>query len=63
MRKVALVLITVLSLTAFYSCREKTTGEKVEDAIENTGDAIEDAADDTGDAIEDAADEVEDAVK
>lgn len=63
MKKVALILITVLSLTVFNSCREKTTEEKVEDAIENTGDAIEDAAEDTGDAIEDAADEVEDAVE
>ena len=36
-------------MTAFNSCREKTTGEKVEDAIEE-------AADDTGDALEDAAD-------
>src|SRR5690606_6490367 len=63
MKKVAFILITVLSLTVFNSCREKTTEEKVEDAIENTGDAIEDAAEDTGDAIEDAADEVEDAVE
>ena len=62
MKKVTLILVMILSLTAFNSCREKTTGEKVEDAVENTGDAIDDAADDAGDAIDDAADEVEDAV-
>jgi len=55
MKKLAYIFIIVLSMTAFNSCREKTTEEKVEDDIEN-------AADDAGDAIEDAADDVEDAV-
>ncbi|WP_193434740.1 hypothetical protein [Confluentibacter citreus] len=55
MKKLAYIFIIVLSMTAFNSCREKTTGEKVEDAVES-------AADDTGDAIEDAADDIEDAV-
>lgn len=55
MKKLAYIFIIVLSLTALNSCREKTTGEKVEDAVES-------AADDAGDAIEDAADDVEDAV-
>lgn len=55
MKKLLYIFLIVFSMTAFNSCREKTTGEKVEDAIE-------DAADDTGDALEDAADEVEDAV-
>lgn len=55
MKKLIYLFLIVFSMTAFNSCREKTTGEKVEDAIE-------DAADDAGDAIEDAADEVEDAV-
>lgn len=56
MKKVALILITVLSLTVMNSCREKTTGEKIEDAVESM-------SDDAGDAIEDAADEIEDAVE
>ena len=55
MKKLAYIFIIAFSLTAFNSCREKTTGEKVEDDIEN-------AADDTGDAIEDAGDDVEDAL-
>jgi len=55
MKKLLYIFLIVFSMTAFNSCREKTTGEKVEDAIE-------DVADDTGDAFEDAADEVEDAV-
>jgi hypothetical protein len=55
MKKLAYIFIIVLSMTAFNSCREKTTGEKVEDAVEE-------AADDTEDAIDDAADDVEDAL-
>jgi hypothetical protein len=62
MKKVTLILLMILSLTALNSCREKTNEEKVEDAIEETGDAVEDAVDETGDALDDAADEVEDAV-
>lgn len=50
------VFLIAFSMTTFNSCREKTTGEKVEDAVEG-------AADDAGDAIENAADEVEDAFK
>jgi hypothetical protein len=38
---VLLVLFTI----SFSSCREKTTGEKVEDAIENVADDVEDAVD------------------
>jgi predicted small secreted protein len=55
MKKLVYVFLIAFSMTAFNSCREKTTGEKVEDAIEE-------AAYDTGDALEDAADEVKDAV-
>ena len=56
MKKLTYIFIVVLAMTAFNSCREKTTGEKVEDAVES-------AAHDAGDAIEDAADEIEDAVE
>lgn len=55
MKKLVYMFVIVLSITALNSCREKKTGEKVEDAIES-------AADDAGDAIEDAADEIDDAV-
>jgi hypothetical protein len=40
------------------SCREeKTTGEKIEDGIEEVGDGIEDGAEEVEDAVEDAADD------
>lgn len=40
------------------SCREKkTTGEKIEDAVEETGEAIEDGAEDVKDAVDDATDD------
>ena len=45
------------SVSTLNSCREKTTGEKVEDSMEDAGDDIEDAADDVGDEIEDAVDD------
>lgn len=64
MKKLTYVFIALFSLSLLTtSCREqKSTEEKVEDAVEDTGDAIEDAADDVKDAAEDAADDVEDAV-
>jgi len=45
MKKLAFIFIIVLSMTSFNSCREKTTGEKVEDAVESAADDIEDAVD------------------
>ncbi|WP_281541282.1 hypothetical protein [Maribacter aestuarii] len=40
------------------SCREeKSTGEKIEDSVDEVGDDVEDAVDDAGDAIEDATDD------
>ncbi|MGB6153485.1 MAG: hypothetical protein WBG48_16010 [Pricia sp.] len=46
-----------LSATTLNSCREKTTGEMVEDSMEDAGDEIEDAADDVEDEVEDAVDD------
>jgi hypothetical protein len=40
-----LLTFTTATLTTFTSCREKTTGEKIEDAAEDVGDEIEDAVD------------------
>ena len=56
MKKLAYIFVVVLAMTAFNSCREKTTGEKVEDAVES-------AAHDVEYGIEEAADEIEDAVE
>lgn len=46
-----------LSLSTLNSCREKTTGDKMEDSMDEAGDEIEDAADDVGDEVEDAVDD------
>ncbi len=60
------LLLTALSVffvsVITISCAEKkTTGEKIEDTVEQTEDALEDTADEVEDAVEDAADEVKDA--
>lgn len=49
-----MVSIFVFSIT---SCREKTTGEKIEDNIEEVGDDIEEGAEDIKDEVEDATDD------
>lgn len=61
MKKFTYLFIALFTLSLMTtSCREeKTTGEKVEEAVEDTGDAIEDAADDVGDEIEDVVDDHE----
>jgi len=39
------------------SCREeKSTGEKIEDGIEEVGDGVEEGAEEVEDAVEDATD-------
>ena len=46
MRKVFLILFAAgLMATSFTSCREKTTGEKIEDVVDDIGDDIGDALD------------------
>ncbi|MDN3493775.1 hypothetical protein [Winogradskyella bathintestinalis] len=54
MKKLSYLFIALFSLSLMTtSCREqKSTGDKVEDAIDDTGDAVEDAVDDVGDAID-----------
>ncbi|MDB4293239.1 hypothetical protein N9954_07490 [Maribacter sp.] len=52
-----MLMLAFVTIIAVSSCREKTTGEKVEDAVEEVGDDVEDAVDDAGDAIEDAVDD------
>ncbi|GGD81563.1 hypothetical protein GCM10011412_19170 [Maribacter cobaltidurans] len=40
------------------SCREeKSTGEKIEEGVEDVGDGIEDGAEEVEDAVEDVADD------
>jgi hypothetical protein len=59
MKKI-LLSFTVFCLIAAttISCREKkSTGEKIEDAVEETGDAIEDGAEEVKDAVDDATDD------
>jgi len=46
MKKLAYTFMLLFSLaTVFTSCREETTGEKVEDAVESAADDVEDAVD------------------
>lgn len=58
MKKFTYLFIALFSLSLLTtSCREqKSTGEKIEEAVDDTGDAIEDAADDVSDEVEDAVD-------
>ncbi|TPN84463.1 hypothetical protein [Aquimarina algicola] len=50
----SIVFISIITL----SCREKkTTGEKIEDAVEDVGEGIEDGAEEVKDAVEDATDD------
>jgi len=54
-------LFTFLMVATFVfsiaSCREKTTGEKIEDGVEEVGDDLEDAGEDIKDEVEDATDD------
>ncbi|WP_179338794.1 hypothetical protein [Winogradskyella ludwigii] len=54
MKKLSYLFIALFSLSLMTtSCREqKSTGDKVEDAIDDAGDAVEDAADDVEDAVD-----------
>lgn len=55
MKRLSYLFIALFSLSLMTtSCREqKSTGDKIEDAVDDTGDAIEDAADDVADAVDD----------
>lgn len=48
----------IFTISIAMSCREeKSTGEKIEDGIEDVGDGIEEGAEDVEDAVEDATDD------
>ena len=57
-RVIYMFIFTLFTIGVAVSCREeKSTGEKIEDGVEEVGDGVEDAVDDAGDAIEDATDD------
>lgn len=57
-KAIFMFVIALFTMSIATSCREeKSTGEKVEDTMEEAGDEVEDAVDDAGDAIEDATDD------
>ncbi|WP_223154689.1 hypothetical protein [Aestuariibaculum sediminum] len=57
------MILILTAGTVLIGCRDqKTTGEKIEDGLEEIGDGIDDTAHDVEDGIEDAADDIEDAV-
>jgi len=51
-----LLLVSIFVFTAT-SCREKTTGEKIKDGVEEVGDDIEEGVEEVGDEIDDATDD------
>lgn len=59
MRKsIYMFAIALFTISVTMSCREeKTTGEKVEDSVEEVGDGIEEGVEEVGDEIDDATDD------
>lgn len=51
-------VFALMTISFAMSCREeKTTGEKIEEGIEDVGDGIEEGAEEVEDAVEDATDD------
>ena len=51
-------LFCLMTVGVALSCREeKSTGEKIEDGVEEVGDEVEEGAEEVEDAVEDAADD------
>ncbi|WBU90911.1 hypothetical protein [Cellulophaga omnivescoria] len=61
MKKIAYFAVFAFALgTILTSCRDtKTTGEKIEDGVEEVGDGIEEGVEEVGDEIDDAVDDNE----
>ncbi|AXT53049.1 MULTISPECIES: hypothetical protein [unclassified Aquimarina] len=58
MKKIIISFAALCLIVASTSCREKkSTGEKIEDAVEEVGDAVEDGAEEVKDAVEDVTDD------
>lgn len=63
MKKIIMIVgLAFATSFAMTSCQEKTTGEKMEDSMEDAGDDIEDGMENAGDNIEEGAEEVEDEI-
>jgi len=51
-------LVMFITAITFTGCREtKSTGDKIEDGVEEVADDVEDAAEDVEDEVEDAVDD------
>ncbi|SFW49211.1 hypothetical protein [Cellulophaga fucicola] len=61
MKKILYLGLYIFAMgVALTSCRDtRTTGEKVEDGIEEVGDGIEEGVEEVGDEIDDATDDNE----
>ncbi|MBC2845030.1 hypothetical protein [Winogradskyella flava] len=59
MKKLIYIFMALFSLSLMTtSCREqKSTGDKVEEAVDKASDAVEDVADDVSDEVEDLVDD------
>ena len=59
MRKsILMFLFCLMTVGVALSCREeKSTGEKIEDGVEEVGDEVEEGAEEVEEAVEDAADD------
>lgn len=55
--KLLVLLFTSALLFSLTSCREKTTGEKIEDGIEKVGEDLEEGAEEIKDEVDDATDD------
>ena len=56
-KRVSMLLFAIMTISSIYGCREKSTGEKVEDKIEEVGDDIEEGVEEIEDEIDDATDD------
>jgi predicted small secreted protein len=57
-KSILLFMFLLVTSLSFTSCREdKSTGEKIEDGIEEVGDGIEEGAEEVEDEIDDATDD------
>ncbi len=56
-KSIYIVLFALVTIVAASSCREKSTGEKIEDGVEEVGEELEEGAEDIKDEVEDATDD------
>ncbi|MGB5820283.1 MAG: hypothetical protein WBG90_12425 [Saonia sp.] len=56
-KSVFMLLLAIVTAVSFSSCREKSTGEKIEDGVEEVGEGIEEGVEEVEDEIDDATDD------